>query len=90
VWSAPLTSNLPAVNLYTGELLSAGMGNMTIPRHGNRPRPVPSLWPSTAPLPGAVNVAFFDGHAQAVKLDDLWQLSWHAGYIAPAKRPGLP
>ena len=25
-----------------------------------------------------------------VKLDDLWQLIWHANYVPPAKRPGLP
>jgi prepilin-type N-terminal cleavage/methylation domain-containing protein/prepilin-type processing-associated H-X9-DG protein len=89
-WASPLAANPPAINLYTGDVVENGMCIMTIPRHGNRPRPVPSSWPVSAPLPGAVNVAFFDGHAQAVKLDDLWQLSWHAGYIAPAKRPGLP
>ena len=31
-----------------------------------------------------------DGHAQAVKLDNLWQLYWHKDYQPPAKRPGLP
>jgi prepilin-type N-terminal cleavage/methylation domain-containing protein/prepilin-type processing-associated H-X9-DG protein len=63
---------------------------MVIPRHGSRPNPVPTEWPKTSPLPGAVNVAFYDGHAEPVKLDRLWQLYWHAGYVPPAKRPGLP
>jgi prepilin-type N-terminal cleavage/methylation domain-containing protein/prepilin-type processing-associated H-X9-DG protein len=61
-----------------------------IPRHGNRPEPVPTDWPQNRPLPGAINVAFFDGHVQQVKLDGLWQLYWYVGYVPPAKRPGLP
>jgi prepilin-type processing-associated H-X9-DG protein len=60
------------------------------PRHGSRPNPVPTQWPQTLPLPGAVNVSFFDGHGELVKLDRLWQLYWHPDYQPPAKRPGLP
>ena len=67
-----------------------GLWQMALPRHGNAPRPAPSNWPSTQPLPVAVNVEFFDGHGQLVKLDDLWQLDWYKNYKAPAKRPGLP
>ena len=66
------------------------MSSMTIPRHGSRPSPVPRQWPSDQPLPGAVNVAFFDGHGELVKLDRLWQLYWHVDYQPPAKRPGWP
>jgi len=85
-------SSLPATDLYTGHSginTWSGMGMMNIPRHGNRPRVVPHNWPQSSPLPGAVNVGFFDGHAQAVKLDGLWQLYWHVGYVPPARRPGL-
>jgi prepilin-type N-terminal cleavage/methylation domain-containing protein/prepilin-type processing-associated H-X9-DG protein len=89
-WVAPVAANVPAANLFTGELLNTGMALMTIPRHGNRPRAVPLFWPQNRQLPGAVNVAFVDGHAQAVRLDDLWQLYWHVGYVPPARRPGLP
>ncbi len=66
------------------------MVNFVIPRHGNRPRTVPRYWPRSQRLPGAINVAFFDGHGQQVRLDNLWQLYWHVGYQPPAKRPGLP
>jgi prepilin-type processing-associated H-X9-DG protein len=31
-------------------------------------------WPVTQKLPGAINVAFYDGHAELMKLDRLWQL----------------
>ena len=88
LWVYALVSNLPATNLYTGDGLDS-MKGVNIPRHGNRPRPVPRNWPASSPLPGAVNVSFFDGHVQAVKLDGLWQLYWHVGYVPPPKRPGL-
>lgn len=66
------------------------MGCFAIPRHGNRPRSPPSDWPANRLLPGAVNMAFYDGHVELVKLDNLWQLNWHKDYLPPAKRPGLP
>jgi prepilin-type N-terminal cleavage/methylation domain-containing protein/prepilin-type processing-associated H-X9-DG protein len=96
--SLPMATDKPATDLYnpistyTGPGLSPdlGMWMMNIPRHGRRPRPVPRIWRQTLPLPGAVNAVFLDGHAQPVKLDDLWQLYWHANYDPPDKRPGLP
>ena len=80
----------PGVSDAASTLDGGGMSSMTIPRHGSRPSPVPRQWPSDQPLPGAVNVAFFDGHGELVKLDRLWQLYWHVDYQPPAKRPGLP
>jgi prepilin-type processing-associated H-X9-DG protein len=65
------------------------MAILCIPRHGSRPSPVPTDWPADQPLPGAVNVSFFDGHGELVKLDRLWRLYWHKDYVPPAKRPGL-
>ena len=67
-----------------------GMGTFVIARHGNSPRPPPGPWPASRKMPGAINVAFFDGHAQLTRLEDLWQLYWHKDYAPPAKRPGLP
>ncbi len=67
-----------------------GMGLMALPRHGERPASFPRLWPRNVLLPGAVNVSFFDGHAQAIKVERLWQLYWHKQYKAPLIRPGLP
>ncbi len=95
IWLAtlPFASDSPPANLvdprangYTGSQMSY----VAIPRHGNRPNPVPTDWPQTQPLPGAVNVSFFDGHTELVKLDRLWQLYWHKDYQPPDKRPGLP
>jgi prepilin-type processing-associated H-X9-DG protein len=99
-WGAvfPYASDLPARDLIPsvrdpwkfGSSIQGCMGFLTIPRHGSRPNPVPRYWPQDQPLPGAVNVLFFDGHAQRIKLDELWQLYWHRNYHPPAKRPGLP
>jgi prepilin-type N-terminal cleavage/methylation domain-containing protein/prepilin-type processing-associated H-X9-DG protein len=91
----PSTNDLPATDLVNGWIPSGtastpGMLVMTIPRHGNRPNPVPSNWPVNQKLPGAINGAFFDGHAELVKLERLWQLYWSVGWVPPAKRPGLP
>ena len=96
----PVAADLPASNLVYGYFTpptygagigsAGGMGSVAIPRHGARPNAAPTSWPASQPLPGGVNVAFFDGHAGLVRLDDLWQLYWHAGYQPPTKRPGLP
>jgi prepilin-type N-terminal cleavage/methylation domain-containing protein/prepilin-type processing-associated H-X9-DG protein len=67
-----------------------GMPWFVLPRHGSRPSRAPAAHPSEAPLPGAINVGFFDGHAEQVQLERLWQLHWHRDYVPPARRPGLP
>ena len=91
----PLESDPPATNLLFGlgkpnMMGILGMCEMTIPRHGNRPHSVSLNWPENQALPGAVNVACYDGHCQAVNLDQLWTYEWHLNYYAPQKRPGLP
>ncbi|HXP62456.1 MAG TPA: prepilin-type N-terminal cleavage/methylation domain-containing protein [Dongiaceae bacterium] len=93
---APYATDPPPTNLVhsapitgPGSLCRVMMTAVAIPRHGNRPNPVPTSWPEGGRLPGAVNVGFFDGHGEAVELDRLWQLYWHKDYVPPAKRPGL-
>jgi prepilin-type processing-associated H-X9-DG protein len=94
----PRASDLPPTDLvpqwtYRTMFQHTGTGTMPgycIPRHGSRPNPVPTFWPRGKSLPGAINVTFFDGHVELVKLDYLWQLYWHKDYKPPAKRPGLP
>jgi prepilin-type N-terminal cleavage/methylation domain-containing protein/prepilin-type processing-associated H-X9-DG protein len=90
-WFGPQAVDLPALNLAIGGMPGPpwGMGSFTIPRHGSRPFKVSTNHNPALKLPGAINVAFYDGHVETVKLDRLWQLSWHKEYRAPAKRPGL-
>lgn len=90
-WVAPRATDLPPLSLVNGgtSSMAGDMRTIALPRHGRRPSPVPEQFPGDQVLPGAVNVSFFDGHVEAVPLDRLWQLTWHRGYVPPAKRPGL-
>jgi len=54
------------------------------------PRPVPSSCRRTAVFARIINVTFYDGHGELVKLDRLWQLYWSVDWQPPLKRPGLP
>jgi prepilin-type N-terminal cleavage/methylation domain-containing protein len=69
--------------------LSFAPMNVAIPRHGRRPSSVPTSWSASQPLPGAINVGFYDGQVELVELDRLWQLYWRRGEVPPGKRPGL-
>lgn len=85
VWGAfPLAADSKSYNLRGGDDLPIGeLASIALPRHGSTAIRVNLS--RGAPLPGAVNVAFFDGHVELVKLDRLWQLYWHKGYEPPAK-----
>ena len=93
IWgTVPRASDLPPADLVPVDFVpgESWMQCFAIPRHGSPPHSVPTNWPTNQPLPGAINVSFFDGHGELVKLDRLWQLYWHKDYQPPAKRPGLP
>ena len=92
IWFAafPHWTDPPPTDLFHGNAYGPGMQVFAVPRHGRRPNSLPAYWPPEQPLPGAVNVGFFDGHVELVKLDRLWQLYWHASYEPGGTRPGLP
>ena len=89
VW--PEETDLPFTNLYTGQPLSVSpnqMGRCTIARHGGRSASsAPQNLPPGQTLPGAINMGMADGHAELVKLEDLWNLYWHLNWQPPAARP---
>lgn len=93
---APNNINLPNRDLLMGEWVEMGssfggaIGLVTIARHGSKPpTSAPRDWPRTEPLPRAwgVNVAFFDGHVELVKLPDLMTLTWHRTWLNAAPQP---
>jgi hypothetical protein len=36
-----------------------------------------------------MNMGFFDGHVEQVRMEGLLQLYWHKDYVAPEDRPGM-
>jgi len=72
--------------LFAGK---SGLSFFALARHGNRPARIPDHWAPGQRLPGAINVAFFDGHVEQVQLERLWQLYWYYDCQPPGKRPGL-
>ena len=91
IW--PRATDRSASDLQTGQQAGRyvlGMSLLTIPRHGSRPSGVARDHPASSVLPGAINLSFYDGHVETVRLERLWELHWHRDYQPPAKRPGLP
>jgi prepilin-type N-terminal cleavage/methylation domain-containing protein len=91
---SPKESDAPWRDLYSGAPFGTSnddaMGRCTIARHNmSSPAGAPrSLNPGQL-LPGSVMIGFADGHSRQVKLEDLWTLTWHRGWQAPAKRPSI-
>jgi prepilin-type N-terminal cleavage/methylation domain-containing protein len=87
--SWPEANDIPARNLYEGDGVAGGLGRFMIGRHGSGPvgKAAPRRLAAGEKLPGAVNMAAMDGHAELVPLERLWFYNWHAGYRIPAARP---
>jgi prepilin-type N-terminal cleavage/methylation domain-containing protein/prepilin-type processing-associated H-X9-DG protein len=89
IW--PLETDRPCPNLYTGATFYQSdnlMGRATIARHGGiPPGKAPRNVPPGSKMPGAINIGMADGHAQLVKLENLWNYTWHVGWQSPNPRP---
>jgi prepilin-type N-terminal cleavage/methylation domain-containing protein/prepilin-type processing-associated H-X9-DG protein len=91
----PTEKDQPSRNLYdpfsspnnsgsTGE----GMLRICVARHGNAAAgAAPTSLAVGAPLPGAINMGFADGHAELVRLENLWTYYWHRDWQTPSTRP---
>ncbi len=91
VWvdSWPVEADRPSTSLWRGDYSTSSMGRFTIPRHGSGPQPSRgSRFNVADKMPGAINIAMADGHAETVQLERLWSLSWHKTWQIPARRPG--
>lgn len=86
----PMETDPPNPDLYDGTWSrgTPGMQRATIARHGGvNPARAPTDFDTTQKLPGAINIGFADGHAELVKLENLWQLEWHRDWQTPTTRP---
>ena len=63
-----------------------GMDRYLIARHGPHRPNVPSTSASLLkPLPGGVNIVFYDDHVESVPLDNLWTLYWHRDWMGSSR-----
>lgn len=87
VW--PKETDRPCPNFQTGlwNWPSSGMERNLIARHGSSPKPAPTNVDPTRRLPGAINMAFFDGHTEVTPLENLWTIYWHNRWQPPSPRP---
>ena len=88
----PTLSPADLYNGYNGHRSGCihSMGLCLIDRHNNRPpAAAPRAYPysSGKVLPGMINMGFADNHAEAVKLNNLWNYPWHRGWVAPSPHP---
>ncbi|HEY2083137.1 MAG TPA: type II secretion system protein [Verrucomicrobiae bacterium] len=86
----PLESDAPARNLYdpVSSSSSEGMPRACVARHGDKSASgAPQSVLPGAPLPGMIDMGFVDGHVEQAKLDNLWTIPWHLGWVVPPIRP---
>lgn len=90
----PLEGDQPAPDLSQGQWANIpGMQRCTIWRHGGT-RTATALTPvghslqgSIIPRGAAINIGFADGHAEQVKVKDLWTLYWHDSWVPRTNTP---
>jgi prepilin-type N-terminal cleavage/methylation domain-containing protein len=89
------TNDSPASSLYDPiDFPGSNPGGMTrvcIARHGGRPASAApkKLTFGTTTLPGSIVMGFWDGHAEAVKLQTLWTYYWHLNWTPSSVPPVL-
>lgn len=90
----PLEGDQPAPDLSQGQTANIlGMQRCTIWRHGGaRTATAPTLvghnlQGSIIPRAAAINIGFADGHAEQVRVQDLWTLYWHDNWIPRTNAP---
>lgn len=83
----PKETDAPARNLLQGATTLGFMSVVTIARHGSGPNRGAANVPAGTKLPGAINMAFYDGHVSLTQLERLWNFSWHKNWNVPASRP---
>ena len=76
-------------DVYDGGANGPGICRAAIARHGGAgPGAAPRSLPTgVVKLPGMSDVAFADGHAELVKLDNLWALYWTKNWPGNGHRP---
>ncbi len=67
-----------------------GIGLCLIDRHGGKPAgsaPRALDYAVGQTLPGRINMVFADGHGELVRLNNLWNYTWHVDWAVPSPHP---
>ena len=83
----PKETDAPARNLLAPVEPLGSMPVITIARHGGGPSEAYRSVPAGSKLPGAINIAFTDGHVALSPLEGLWEHDWHKNWNPPSPRP---
>jgi type II secretory pathway pseudopilin PulG len=87
----PRTNDPPATDLYNGyhgNGFNGKIGRVTIPRHvGFVASRAPRQFDTEQRLPGGINVACYDGHVEAARLESLWNYYWSRTWVLQNPRP---
>jgi type II secretory pathway pseudopilin PulG len=81
VW--PWETDPPYTDLYNagGTSNPPMIGRVVMPRHGwKTPAGAPRNFPGNQVLPGSIELGMVDGHAENVKLQNLWHYYWHLNW----------
>jgi prepilin-type N-terminal cleavage/methylation domain-containing protein/prepilin-type processing-associated H-X9-DG protein len=83
----PEEADQPSPNLSTGDTgENIGLIRFAVPRHSATSGAAVTGFKKTSTLPGSINVAFGDGHSEAVRLENLWSLTWHKNWTAQSRK----
>ena len=84
----PLQDDKPARNLFDGDKFAGGgLSRIAIPRHISSPSAASKNFDPKNTLPGAVNLACADNHVELVRLERLWDYTWHKNWLPTPNRP---
>jgi hypothetical protein len=88
----PILSPMDLYDGYTGNRTGCrhSMGLSLIDRHsGQAPGSASRAVPHSAgqALPGAIDIVFADNHAEVARLNNMWNYTWHNGWVAPNPHP---
>jgi prepilin-type N-terminal cleavage/methylation domain-containing protein/prepilin-type processing-associated H-X9-DG protein len=79
-----LATPIPSSTSSVGSGGISGLWRYSIARHNpHRPTTPPTNINLSKPAPGAIHITFFDGHVEAVSLNDLLPLTWHQNWVYP-------
>jgi prepilin-type processing-associated H-X9-DG protein len=88
LWMTSLTPYIAQLNTVRLCAMTPLLSTNDTARHGSVPSSgAPRVNRASQTMPGAVNIAFFDGHVELIPLESLWSLYWSRSWVPSVKPP---